>query len=287
MPTITVLIPTYNRAHLIARAVESALSQTLAPTEVVVVDDGSTDDTRAVVEGLAGPIRYIYQENRGASAARNVGAGNAQGEWMAFLDSDDVWLPDHLANIHAAIEATAGGASIYFSDTLVDPDLTESPADWFMRPRQPLLIQTTVVRRNDFLAVGGMPTALPSRGDTHLFFKLALTGRACAVAGVGGIFTADDKSGSRLTSIYATRSRGYLDETIWLYEDLLASFTELSPEHRRELRRRLSGAYWARGKLDLIERSYFRGIGAVIRSIGLEPRVPAVRIWNVCARAFS
>jgi len=304
MTTISVLIPTYNRAGLITRAVESALNQTLAPTEVVIVDDGSTDDTRAVVARLDGPIRYIFQENRGLSAARNVGAGNATGEWLAFLDSDDFWMPNHLANMTAAIEATSGAANIYFSDTLAarangnwwesigfsisgQYEFREDPTDWFMQPLMPVLVQTTVVRRNVFLAIGGMPTALPSRQDTHLFFHLGLTGPACAVAGVGGAFTADDQSGSRLTAINSSRTRGYLNETIWLYEDLLASFTDLRHGHVRELRRRLSGAYWARAKLDWRDRSYLRSLRQIARSIALAPQVPLMRVWSAGARKLG
>lgn len=94
---ISVVIPTYNRAGYITNALESVLSQTYQNFEILIVDDGSTDDTKEVILSLDNPkIRYIYQENAGASAARNTGIKNAKGEFIAFLDSDDTWYPEKL-----------------------------------------------------------------------------------------------------------------------------------------------------------------------------------------------
>jgi glycosyltransferase involved in cell wall biosynthesis len=88
-----VLIPSYNRGYVLGKSIESVLAQTYRPIEIVVVDDGSTDETRAVVEKFGPAIRYIYQENAGLAAARNTGLAVARGEFIAFQDSDDIWLP--------------------------------------------------------------------------------------------------------------------------------------------------------------------------------------------------
>ncbi|MFZ6027459.1 MAG: glycosyltransferase [Chloroflexota bacterium] len=94
MPTISVVIPTYNRADLLPKAIRSVLEQTFADFELIVVDDGSTDTTRqAIADFHDQRIRYIYQPNRGISAALNSGIRAAQGQFMARLDSDDTWLP--------------------------------------------------------------------------------------------------------------------------------------------------------------------------------------------------
>ncbi|OIP92503.1 MAG: glycosyl transferase [Syntrophobacteraceae bacterium CG2_30_61_12] len=96
MPGVSVVIPTFNRAHLVAEAIRSVLAQTLPPLEIIVVDDGSRDATS---EGLAafGPkIRVIRQEHRGVSATRNAGIAAARGTWLALLDSDDLWRPTKL-----------------------------------------------------------------------------------------------------------------------------------------------------------------------------------------------
>ena len=93
---ISVVIPTFNYGRFVVEAVASALDQTYTNREVIVVDDGSTDGTRAVLAPYIDRVRYLYQENQGLSAARNTGIGAARGEWVALLDSDDVWHPRKL-----------------------------------------------------------------------------------------------------------------------------------------------------------------------------------------------
>ncbi len=93
---ISVVIPAYNCGPYLRRAVESALSQSFRPREVIVVDDGSTDDTAETAKTYGERIRLIVQENSGASVARNRGIEAARGEWIAFLDGDDEWLENHL-----------------------------------------------------------------------------------------------------------------------------------------------------------------------------------------------
>jgi glycosyltransferase involved in cell wall biosynthesis len=94
--TITVVIPAYNTAEYIGRAIDSVLAQTRRPDEIIVVDDGSTDDTSGIVETYGSQVRLIRRENAGVSAARNTGINAATGEWIAFLDGDDEWLKEKL-----------------------------------------------------------------------------------------------------------------------------------------------------------------------------------------------
>ncbi len=98
-PSVSVIIPTFNRAGLIAESIQSVLDQDIpnCDIEIIVVDDGSTDNTREVVLGFGSKIKYICQQNAGAGAARNRGIEEAQNEWLAFLDSDDIWLPFKLS----------------------------------------------------------------------------------------------------------------------------------------------------------------------------------------------
>ncbi len=95
-PTVSVVIPTYNRAHLVGRAIQSVLNQTYHDFEIIIVDDGSIDNTEDVVKSLNDPsIRYTrHDQNRGGSAARNTGIKMARGEYVAFQDSDDEYLPE-------------------------------------------------------------------------------------------------------------------------------------------------------------------------------------------------
>lgn len=101
---VSVIIPTFNRADFVAEAIRSARAQTYAPTEIIVVDDGSTDDTARRVAAFEG-VAYHYQNNRGQGAARNRGLAAARGEFVASLDSDDLWDADFLARSVECLEA--------------------------------------------------------------------------------------------------------------------------------------------------------------------------------------
>ncbi len=95
-PLISVIIPVYNREKYLVEAIESVLRQTWKNVELVVIDDGSTDNTADTALAFEGKINYYYQKNRGLGAARNAGIGHASGDLIAFLDSDDLWLPEKL-----------------------------------------------------------------------------------------------------------------------------------------------------------------------------------------------
>jgi len=118
-PFFSVVIPVYNRADLLGRALSSVLAQSEQDFEVVVVDDGSRDDPEAVVDALADPrLRFLRQENRGGGAARNAGIREARGRFIAFLDSDDAFLPGHLVAMRRLLEGTARTAG--YARILVD-----------------------------------------------------------------------------------------------------------------------------------------------------------------------
>jgi len=108
VPSISVVIPTHDRAGLLPRALESVLAQTLLPLEIIVVDDGSRDPTRQLMEQRFPRVRYLYQANRGVSSARNRGIEAARGDWIALLDSDDEWLPNKLKLQMRALQAQPG-----------------------------------------------------------------------------------------------------------------------------------------------------------------------------------
>ncbi len=102
---ISVIIPTYNRVHTLGQAIESVLAQSLSPTEIIIVDDGSTDETAQFIQNNFPSCHYLFQQNQGVSSARNSGISTATGEWLAFLDSDDAWMPDKLATQASALES--------------------------------------------------------------------------------------------------------------------------------------------------------------------------------------
>jgi len=116
MPYFTVIIPTYNRAHLIGKAIESVLAQTFSDWELVIVDDGSADNIREVVEAYSdNRVRYIYQTNAERSAARNNGISHSQGKFICFLDSDDRYEIDRLERLHSSIQEQNEPIALFFT----------------------------------------------------------------------------------------------------------------------------------------------------------------------------
>lgn len=122
----SIIIPTYNRASFLPRAIESVLAQIYENWELIVVDDGSNDNTREVVASFKDErIRYIYQENQERSAARNTGINNAVGEWICFLDSDDEYLPNHLMELNNKILTLKTPSLVLTGNLIVSPNQTK------------------------------------------------------------------------------------------------------------------------------------------------------------------
>lgn len=112
MSTISVVVPTYNRAEFLQQTVQSILAQTVPSLEIIVVDDGSTDHTADVCAGFGESIRHLRQENQGLAVARNAGIHIARGDWIAFCDDDDVWRPRKLEVQLAVLDSTGAGWSL-------------------------------------------------------------------------------------------------------------------------------------------------------------------------------
>jgi cellulose synthase/poly-beta-1,6-N-acetylglucosamine synthase-like glycosyltransferase len=121
---VSIIVPTYNRAKFLPDALESIRNQTWTGWELILVDDGSKDDTAAVVERLTPrmgrPVRYVRRENGGPGAARNTGLDHAKGKFVAFLDSDDCWLPHHLTDCVSALDGSPEVSWIFSAGRRVD-----------------------------------------------------------------------------------------------------------------------------------------------------------------------
>ena len=136
-PEVSVIIPTYNRSFYLRQAVESVLNQTFSDFEVIVVDDGSTDDTEAVMQEFSDSrIHYFHQSNRGRSVARNNGFNHAQGEYIAFLDDDDLFLPEKLRTQIALLEQRPALGFVASGFQYVDNDrsVIETTRPWLRYP---------------------------------------------------------------------------------------------------------------------------------------------------------
>lgn len=120
MPRVSVIVPTYNCAEFLGRALDSAFAQTYLDYEVIVADDGSTDDTRELVARDSRPLIYAYQQNRGLSAARNLAISKASGEFLAYLDSDDMWFPNRLQKQVEFMDANPDCGLVHSEVTVID-----------------------------------------------------------------------------------------------------------------------------------------------------------------------
>jgi Glycosyl transferase family 2 len=185
-PVVSVIVPTFQRREYVLRAVKSALAQTFEDFELIVVDDGSTDGTGEALGGLDPRIRYEWQENRGVAAARNLGIRLARGDVVAFLDSDDRWLPQHLSVVTTVLRrrpeavfvttcphARLAGAAPFDGAEVLDL----LPVLLFATPvGYPTCI---AARRDALVAAGGFDERLPVLEDSDLWLRLSMLGPVC------------------------------------------------------------------------------------------------------------
>lgn len=189
IPAVSVVIPLYNKGPYIARALNSVLAQTFQDFEVIVVDDGSTDEGAEIVRGFDDPrIRLIQQENRGVSAARNRGIEAARAELVAFLDADDEWLPGFLETImrlrrlypEAGLYGTAYEENVLGSiiqrihDKQKGDRLISYFSTFIKYEYSPFCSSSFAASKDVLIQVGGYPTGIKFNEDGTLFGKIAL-----------------------------------------------------------------------------------------------------------------
>ncbi len=188
VPRVSVIIATYNNAHYILEAIASIFNQTYTSYEIIVIDDGSTDNTRQVLEPYLDKIRYLYQENKGVSHARNLGLEMARGEFISFLDADDFFLPDKLAKQVAVFDAHPSLGIVHSGWRLVN-EKGEKISDiefWHWYGSLELDLETWVVwkpvtismmfRKSWIKSVGGFDTRWHHGEDIDLVLRLSVNG---------------------------------------------------------------------------------------------------------------
>jgi glycosyltransferase involved in cell wall biosynthesis len=184
-PLVSVVVPAYNAARYIGAALDSALSQTYANLELVVVDDGSTDGTAAIVQGYGDRVRYVYQANARQAAARNRGVRESSGEVVAFLDADDLWLPDKLEKQIELLRRHPEAGLIFCGLCVINAEgILGAERIGKLRgdPIPEILLgkvicagigSTALVRRDVLEVVGGFDPELPPCEDIDLFLRIA------------------------------------------------------------------------------------------------------------------
>lgn len=185
--TVSVIIPVFNGSSTLAAAIESVRRQTYPDHEIIVVDDGSTDGTAEIAKAFS-DVRYIRQENRGVGAARNRGVAEARGQYVAFLDADDLWLRKKLEIQLEILRVEPGIDAVQCSAYLVDERLRvvdarwctpahDSCLDYLLLRNLPSVGSSAVIRRARLEALGGFATDLVAIEDWDLVCRLARHGR--------------------------------------------------------------------------------------------------------------
>jgi glycosyltransferase involved in cell wall biosynthesis len=290
MPTVSVIIPTFNRSNLVVNALRSVLCQTYRDYEIIVVDDGSTDDTAEVLKPYIDRIQYVYQPNLGASAAQNKGVQVARGKWISILASDDLWLPTKLES-QLKVVTTLGedfGACFtncdFFGNTHARPsafeqaglfeDLPSGPLEKPLKlilARHPAIyVQSLLVLRSLIESPNGFDERLVVAEDTDLLFRLAFNTKFCFV---NERLVRIDRTPSRnvglmeLFSKSDDRAFGSLEH---LFQKWICLPENTDPELRRTLEERLKLVYydWLVAKLYRFRYVKAFEIAARIKAIG-------------------
>lgn len=180
---VSVIIPTYNRGNWIKEAVESVLTQSYPNYELIVVDDGSSDDTGKALRSINSKIRYIFQPNSGPSSARNKGLELSRGEWIAFLDSDDLWKPEKLTAQMEAFQKEPQFKIFYTKEIwirngkFVNPRKKHTKYCGWIYPRcLPACIispSSVIIHHSVFEEVGCFDTFLPVAEDYDLWLRIS------------------------------------------------------------------------------------------------------------------
>lgn len=237
MSKVSVIIPTYNCDRFIPEAIESVLRQTYQDYEIIVVDDGSTDQTCQVLEPYRNKIRYFYQENQGVAVARNLGWEMATGELIAFLDHDDFWLPQKLELQVACFDAQPEFGIVHSGWRRVNykREAIQDVEPWHQVPVldlenwvrwMPILFSAMMFRREWLEEIGGLNTEYKQVSDVELVQRLVL--RGCQTAWVQEVtvcYREHDRNDSLNTQLQAREC--------WQVWDNFFTRTDLPAEVRR------------------------------------------------------
>ncbi len=194
-PLVSVIIPTYNRSHIINMAIESVLQQTYEKIELIVVDDGSTDDTARKLAVYGEKVRVLRQDNAGPSVARNRGVKVSHGEILAFLDSDDLWLPTKIKQQVHVLENIENSVPCCLCNAIIRGNPTNKRTSFALAPLQAIydkgiwlnvtsvlstrcvfFTQAAAIRRSSFEEIGGFDESLWVMEDHDLALRLSLEG---------------------------------------------------------------------------------------------------------------
>lgn len=276
-PTVSVVIVTYNKGDTISEAIESVLRQTYRDLELLVVDDGSTDDTAERVARFGPQVRYLRKENGGTGSARNLGIAQARGRFVAFLDGDDLWLPRKLERQMELFREQPEALAVQCSAHCVDERLRvfesrlcrperDSLKRFLLFENLPAFSSAVVVRKEAFERIGGFATDLVILSDWEMACRLAREGLLLSHPEVLVLYRHYQKNQSRSVEIH-----------VWSGVRALRRFFR-NPERLDPAIRRLQGRAWARfyamlGGGCIRNGDWRRGIGWSWKALATSPTV--------------
>jgi glycosyltransferase involved in cell wall biosynthesis len=256
---VTVVIPCYNGAYYLAEAIRSGLTQTHPSVEVLVIDDGSTDESPEIAQGY--PVRYIRQENRGLSGARNTGIAHSRGRYLVFLDADDRLLPDAIASGLRALNehpecviAVAGHAFISAGGmrlrTAGKEHAGRSPYEALLRSNFIEMISSVIFRRSIFEEVGQFNPALRAAEDYDLYLRIARAHPICCHSAVVAEYRMHDENMSRNSALMLTTTlhvlrtqQSYLGNDVKRRSAFRAGMRTWRKQYGRRLAAELAGCH--------------------------------------------
>ena len=244
MPKVSVIIPTFNRAGLIARAIRSVTVQHYRDFEILVIDDGSTDETEEVARSFGKKIRYCFKENEGAGRARNYGLLKARGEYIAFLDSDDLWLPEKLS-LQVTLLDRSRQTGLVYTDIKSFSELGTSEKSYFQytKPYSGYIFRqlfmknfiptsTVMVRRHCFEKVGIFKKDQPHAEDYDMWLRIASSFQIqCLFRSLSRFYLNPEGLGKDIGINYFYQGK-LLEEAMHAYSDLVKDFV---PQARSRL----------------------------------------------------
>jgi glycosyltransferase involved in cell wall biosynthesis len=289
-PSVSIVIATYNRAQFLGETIRSILNQQLRNFELIVVDDGSTDDTERLLAGYRSQLRYLYQENRGPSAARNFGVRCANADWISIQDSDDLCMPNHLQTLYGYAKDHPECAMVFANgdylggrehnrETIIPRTKSQQLAnrgvkieDFF--EKSILRLQAALISKKAYDAIGGHDESLRICMDLDLGFRLLMNFPVAYLDSV--VFSYRRHAGN-----IGRNEELRLTENIRVIEKLLREY----PGARAQLgsdtvSRRLAYRYYrlAKGRWRRNERDQARE--ALQQAIGLQPYVVKYRLYH-------
>jgi glycosyltransferase involved in cell wall biosynthesis len=291
-PSISLVIPTYNRAHYLGETIDSVLSQQFQDFELIVVDDGSTDATQEVVSRYGPRVRFLRQENRGPSSARNLGVFYSRGDWISFQDSDDLSLPNHLETLYSCVKQRPGlgmvfangvylGGPVHGRETIIPATKSRRLAQRGVRLRDVfdksiVRLQAALVSKRCYREIGGHDETLRISEDLDLAFRLIAR---YPVAYLDQVVFAYRRHPGNTSANQELRLR----ENIRVIEKLLMQNHQAEQElGRRRVATRLAYRYYRLAKARWRERRSADAKEAIGKAVRLCPLSPRYRFYQVC-----